>query len=70
MASKAICPQVILVCTEILSSVRALAYTNQKLVLFNKLVEFNQYMSFYISKRTNMGTKHFYFSSVPDKCWN
>ena len=60
MASKPICPQVILMCTEIKTSVIVLVYRNQKLVVFKKLVEFNQYMSFYISKRTNMGTKHFF----------
>ena len=47
MASKPICPQVILMCTEIKTSVIVLLYRNKKLVLFNKLVEFNQYMSFY-----------------------
>ena len=47
MASKPICPQVILMCTEIKTSVIVLLYRNQKLVLFNKLVEFNQYMSFF-----------------------
>ena len=48
MASKPICPQVILMCTEIKTSVIVLIYRNQKLVLFNKLVEFNQYVSFYL----------------------
>ena len=64
MASKPICPQVILVCTEILSSVRALAYTNQKFVLFNKLVEFNQYMSFCIFRNVQIWAQNIFIHNL------
>ena len=64
MASKPICPQVILVCTEILSSARVLFYRNQNLVLLNKLLEFNQYMSFCIFRNVQIWAQNIFIHNL------
>ena len=64
MASKPICPQVILVCTEILSSARVLFYRNQNLVLLNKLLEFNQYMSFCIFRNVQIRAQNIFILNL------
>ena len=64
MASKPICPQVILMCTKIKTSVIVLLYRNKKLVLFNKLVEFNQYMSFCIFRNVQIWAQNIFIPNL------